>query len=78
MSTTEGGSEQLDEVVLSGGGARLPELRDAVAERLQTEVTVLDPLRAVEIESEHRQAIVDHGGPEVAAVLVGLVLRGKE
>ncbi len=78
MSTSEGGTEQLDEIVLSGGGARLPGLREAIAERLETEVTVLDPLRSVEIGPEHQQTILEHGGAEVAAVLIGLVLRGKE
>lgn len=78
MSTGEGGSQQLDEIVLSGGGARLPGLREAIAERLETEVTVLDPLRAVEVAPEHEQTILRHGGPEIAAVAVGLTLRGKE
>ncbi|MDX1622720.1 MAG: type IV pilus assembly protein PilM [Gemmatimonadota bacterium] len=77
IATSEVGG-QLDEIVLSGGGARLPGLRETVAERLETEVTVLDPLRRVEVSAVDRQTIREHGGPEVFGVAMGLGLREAE
>ena len=68
---------RLDEVVLSGGGARLPGLGEAIERRLGTKVTVLDPLRAVAATAEVERVLAEHGGPSVLAVAVGLGLRGK-
>jgi type IV pilus assembly protein PilM len=68
---------RLDEVVLSGGGARLPGLGEAIERRLGTKVTVLDPLRAVAATAEVERSLAEHGGPSVLAVAVGLGLRGK-
>ena len=75
-----GGDAQgrLDEVVLSGGGARLPGLAESIERRLGTKVTVLDPFRAVSASSEFEHTAAEHGGPQVLAVVVGLGLRGKE
>ncbi|MFN2384186.1 MAG: type IV pilus assembly protein PilM [Gemmatimonadota bacterium] len=78
LTTTEGGRTQLDEVVLSGGGAQLPGVAAAIGDRLTTAVTVLDPLRGLDIEPQLQQTIADHGGAAVLAVAVGLGLRGKE
>ena len=68
---------RLDEVVLSGGGARLPGLGEAIERRLGTKVTVLDPLRAVSATPEIERSLAEHGGPSVLAVAIGLGLRGK-
>ena len=68
---------RLDEVVLSGGGAQLPGLGEAIERRLGTKVTVLDPLRGVATTAEVARAVAEHGGPSVLAVAVGLGLRGK-
>jgi type IV pilus assembly protein PilM len=68
---------RLDEVVLSGGGARLPGLGEAIERRLGTKVTVLDPLRAVAATAEVERSLAEHGGPSVLAVAIGLGLRGK-
>ncbi|HUF90408.1 MAG TPA: type IV pilus assembly protein PilM [Gemmatimonadota bacterium] len=75
-----GGDSQgrLDEVVLSGGGARLPGLAESIERRLGTKVTILDPFRAVAATSEIERMVAEHGGPQVLAVAVGLGLRGKE
>ena len=72
--TTQG---RLDEVVLSGGGARLPGLGEAIERRLGTKVTVLDPLRAVAATAEIERSLAEHGGSSVLAVAIGLGLRGK-
>ena len=69
---------RLDEVVLCGGGARLPGLGEAIERRLGTKVTILDPLRAVSASAEVQREVAQHGGPQVLAVAVGLGLRGKE
>jgi type IV pilus assembly protein PilM len=68
---------RLDEVVLSGGGAQLPGLGEAIERRLGTKVTVLDPLRGVAATAEVAREVAEHGGPSVLAVAVGLGLRGK-
>ena len=68
---------RLDEVVLSGGGARLPGLGEAIERRLGTKVTILDPLRAVAATAEAERSLAEHGGPSVLAVAIGLGLRGK-
>ena len=68
---------RLDEVVLSGGGAQLPGLGEAIERRLGTKVTVLDPLRGVTATAEVAREVAEHGGPSVLAVAVGLGLRGK-
>jgi type IV pilus assembly protein PilM len=77
LMSGESAQGRLDEVVLSGGGARLPGLGEAIERRLGTKVTVLDPLRAVAATAEVERALVEHGGPSVIAVAVGLGLRGK-
>ena len=68
---------RLDEVVLSGGGARLPGLGEAIERRLGTKVTILDPLRAVAATAEVERSLAEYGGSSVLAVAVGLGLRGK-
>lgn len=78
MATSEGGAARLDEVLLSGGGARLPGLKEVMAERLQTEVTRMDPLRGLQVGPEEQRLIDEHGGPGIMAVAAGLALRGKE
>ena len=77
LMSSETSQGRLDEVVLSGGGARLPGLEEAIERRLGTKVTVLDPLRAVAATPEIERSLAEHGGPSVLAVAVGLGLRGK-
>ncbi len=69
---------QIDEVVLSGGGAGIPRLAATIAERLQTQVTELDPLRSVELDPVHQPVVLKGGGPTALSVAVGLGLRGRE
>jgi type IV pilus assembly protein PilM len=78
LMSSETSQGRLDEVVLSGGGARLPGLGEAIERRLGTKVTILDPLRAVSATADVERAVAGHGGPPVLAVAVGLGLRGKE
>ncbi|HJR53130.1 MAG TPA: type IV pilus assembly protein PilM, partial [Gemmatimonadota bacterium] len=77
LMSGESSQGRLDEVVLSGGGARLPGLGEAIERRLGTKVTVLDPLRAVAATAEVERSLAEHGGASVLAVAVGLALRGK-
>jgi type IV pilus assembly protein PilM len=78
LMSSEASQGRLDEVVLSGGGARLPGLGEAIERRLGTKVTVLDPLRGITASGEVERSLAEHGGSSVLAVAVGLALRGKE
>jgi type IV pilus assembly protein PilM len=78
LSTSEGSRAKLDEIVLSGGGASIPGLGDAITERLSVPVTTLDPLRGLEIDASVHETLRQRGGPPVLAVAVGLGLRGRE
>ena len=78
LMSSEASQGRLDEVVLSGGGARLPGLGAAIERRLGTKITVLDPLRAISATPELERSLAEHGGSAVLAVAVGLALRGKE
>ena len=78
LMSSETSQGRLDEVVLSGGGAMLPGLAEAIERRLGTKVTTLDPLRAVSATPEVERSLAEHGGPAVLSVAVGLGLRGKE
>lgn len=76
LAASEGARAKLDEIVLSGGGASIPGLADAISERLSVPVTTLDPLRGLEVGSELQEETHRHGGPPALAVAVGLGLRG--
>ena len=78
LMSSESSQGRLDEVVLSGGGALLPGLAEAIERRLGTKVTVLDPLRGISASPEVVRSLAEHGGPAVLSVAVGLGLRGKE
>jgi type IV pilus assembly protein PilM len=78
LMSSEASQGRLDEVVLSGGGARLPGLGEAIERRLGTKVTVLDPLRGITASGDVERSLAEHGGSSVLAVAVGLALRGKE
>src|SRR5687767_10980647 len=78
LTTSEGAGAKLDEIVLSGGGASIPGLAEAIAERLSVPVTTLDPLRGIDVDPSAQETIRQRGGPAVMAVAVGLGLRGRE
>ena len=67
--------DRLDKIVLSGGTSRIDGLADALANRFDTEVELLDPFRRVTADA---RVLTDDQrmtfGP-VAAVAVGLALR---
>ena len=72
---TAGDAEQLDEAVLSGGGARIPWLREILNEKHDIELTVNDPLSGLDrddglLESEE----LDRVSP-LLTVSLGLALR---
>jgi type IV pilus assembly protein PilM len=67
---------QLQKILLSGGGSKLPGIAEFLAERFSVAVEFLDPFRKIKIndrryDPEYLRAIV----PEMA-VAVGLALRG--
>ncbi|MGH7563352.1 MAG: type IV pilus biogenesis protein PilM [Gemmatimonadota bacterium] len=75
LSTSEGEARELDEVVLSGSGAALPGLRNALADRLGMPVTILDPLTGLEVDPAIRASLLDAGARASLAIPVGLGLR---
>ena len=75
LATSEGKAQDLDEVVLAGSGACLPGLRDALADRLGTPVTILDPLRELEVDPAIRASLLDPAARASLAIPVGLGLR---
>ena len=77
LVTSEGQAQELDEIVLAGSGACLPGLRDALADRLGTPVTILDPLRELEVDPGIRASLLDPATRASMAIPVGLGLRGE-
>jgi type IV pilus assembly protein PilM len=72
---TAGDAEQLDDTVLSGGGARIPWLREILSEKHSMEFVINDPLKSIErdeglAESEE----LDRLSP-LLSVSLGLALR---
>ncbi len=76
LSTSEGEGRELDEVVLAGSGVGLPGLRDSLAEHLATPVTILDPLRGLDVDPAIAASLLDPGPRASLAIPVGLGLRG--
>jgi type IV pilus assembly protein PilM len=77
---TAGDAEQIDEVVLSGGGARLPWLREILSEKHEIEFKVNDAISKVdraETLSPEDIAELDKVGP-LLTVSMGLALRREE
>jgi len=72
-----GDSDRIDRVVLSGGGARIPFLKDILSEKHNIEFSVLNPLMGVDYE-EGVFAEYEDNIEEIAPLLtvsVGLALR---
>ncbi|HUP00176.1 MAG TPA: type IV pilus assembly protein PilM [Gemmatimonadota bacterium] len=77
LTASEGDKREIDEVVLSGGGAAIPGLQAAIADRLNVEVTMLDPLKMVEMGPDPGDVAAGPAGRAALAVAVGLALRGR-
>jgi len=75
---TAGDAEQLDEAVLSGGGARIPWLREILSEKHGIELAVHDPLTSVDRDEELADSDeLDRLSP-LLSVSFGLALRTEE
>lgn len=77
---TAGDAEQIDEVILSGGGARLPWLREILSEKHEIEFKVNDAvskMNRADSLSEEDAAELDKVGP-LLTVSMGLALRRGE
>lgn len=71
----DGGSAHLAAVHLSGGGARIPRLQDAISDRLRVRIETVNPLQRLDVAPE---AMADLPAEEVAPMWmlpVGLALR---
>jgi len=71
------GGEPLSRIVLTGGSALVPALRQALAERSRLSVTVLEPFARVQIERRVDLAVLRANAP-AAAVAFGLALRQED
>lgn len=69
--------EPLSRIVLTGGSALVPALRQALAERSRLPVTVLEPFARVQVERRVDLAVLRANAP-AAAVAFGLALRQED
>ncbi|MEX2582609.1 MAG: type IV pilus assembly protein PilM [Gemmatimonadota bacterium] len=70
------GGTGIQAVNMSGGGARMPRLQDAISDRLRVRIEVLNPFQRLEVGPD---ALADLPGEETASMWmlpVGLALRG--
>ena len=67
-------SDRIDRIVVSGGASRAEGFSDALTERFNSPVEMLDPFRRVSFDGRKLAADVAHAGA-TAAVAVGLALR---
>lgn len=77
-ATAEEGAENVQKILISGGGSKLAGLREGLAARLELPVEILDPFRQIKVDT--RKFDPDYLSeimPEMA-VAVGLALRGVE
>lgn len=72
------GESHLDEIVLSGGGALNPCISEAISDRMETAVTIMDPLRGLEVTPGARAGLAEIASPAMLAVAVGLGLRERK
>jgi type IV pilus assembly protein PilM len=59
---------------LSGGGARIPGVQEAIARRLRTQTEIANPLKCLTMNPEVAAAIPDHGA-SMWMIAVGMALR---
>ena len=74
---TAGDADQLDEVILSGGGARIPWLKDILSKKHQIEFKVNDSVSRISLDEKMDPEAVDEL-EKVAPMLtvsLGLALR---
>jgi type IV pilus assembly protein PilM len=69
--------ERIDALYISGGAARIPELRQRLAERAEAPVEIADPLARVGFAAGVDAAAIRARSPEFA-VAMGLAIRRPE
>ena len=72
-----GDADSIDEIVLSGGGARIPFLKEILAEKHGVEISMHDPLAGIEYEEGifgEYESRIEEIAP-LLAVGVGLAMR---
>lgn len=70
--------EPLSRIVLTGGSAPAPALRQALGQRARVPVTVLDPFARVQVDSRRVDLAVLRSNAPAAAVAFGLALRSED
>ncbi len=67
--------DQIKQIVLSGGGANIAEFRELLAAETSSEVKIIDPFSAFDInEGDFEASFIQHIAPQ-AAICMGLALR---
>jgi type IV pilus assembly protein PilM len=67
--------DQIKQIVLSGGGANITEFRELLAAETSSEVQMIDPFSAFDInEGDFEASFIQHIAPQ-AAICMGLALR---
>lgn len=75
LATTADG--QIDRVVLAGGSARVPALREAIEQRARIPVDILDPFKNIIVDESTFDMDYIRAQAPMASVAVGLALRAE-
>ncbi len=71
----DGGSAHLAAVYLTGGGAGIPRLQDAISDRLRVRIETVNPLQRLDIAPEAMAHVPSEEGAPMWMLPVGLALR---
>jgi len=69
------GSEEIKQVLLSGGGAMIPGIASEITQRLGIETEIINPFKKIDYDRKGVDATTIEGIGPIAAVGVGLALR---
>jgi type IV pilus assembly protein PilM len=77
-ATSEDGGDNVQKILLSGGGSKLNRLPEELEKRLELSVEILDPFRQIKVDTRKFDPLyLSEIMPEMA-VAVGLAMRGVE
>jgi type IV pilus assembly protein PilM len=71
----DGGAAQLGAVYLSGGGARIPRLQDAISDRLRVRIETVNPLQRLDVAPEAMADVPEEEAAPMWMLPIGLALR---
>lgn len=71
----DGGTAHLGAVYLSGGGARIPRLQDAISDRLRVRIEIVNPLQRLDVAPEAMADVPAEDSAPMWMLPIGLALR---